>query len=279
MAELTGKVALVTGSSRGIGAAIARRYAAAGARVALAARTEIEHKRLPGSLADTARLIAEAGGEAKVFPADLSDAEHRRRLAAEVKAELGPVDILVNNAAANAFKPFSEISEKRWRIIFEVNCRAPFDLAQQVVPDMRRRGQGWIINISSGTAVHPEGPPFGAFHTDNHPVLYAMSKAALERFSSGLAAELYRDGIAVNALLPVAAVLTPGAVALGYKPAREELEGEEVMAEAALALAACDPTHTTGRIVQSGVFLEELGRSVRTLDGRSLWDGSIPGCA
>ncbi len=277
MTELAGKVALITGSSRGIGAAIARRYAAEGARVALAARTKTKHDHLSGSLAETLRLIREAGGEAEVFPADLSKAEEREHLVQAVQAALGPVDILVNNAAANTFKPFAEISEKRWQVIFEVNCRAPFDLAQRLVPTMREKGQGWIINISSGTAMHPEGPPFGAFHTDNYPLLYAASKAALDRFSTGLAAELYRDGIAVNALMPVAAVLTPGTEALGYRPAREELEGEEVMAEAALALATCEPERITGRVLKSGTFLEELGRAVRTLDGKSLWDGRIPG--
>lgn len=277
MAELAGKVALVTGSSRGIGAAIARRYAAEGARVALAARTEKQHAHLAGSLAETLRLIEEAGGEARAFPADLSSAEDRARLAEEVKAAFGPVDILVNNAAANTFKPFADISEKRWRVIFEVNCRAPFDLAQHLVPGMRERGRGWIINISSGTATHPEGPPFGAFHSGNFPMLYAASKAALDRFSTGLAAELYEDGIAVNALMPVAAVLTPGTAALGYQPKREELEGEEVMAEAALALASCNPAQTTARVLQSAIFLREIGRRVRTLDGKSPWDGTISG--
>ena len=273
---LNGKTVLVTGASRGIGAAIARRCAAAGGRMALVARTAERHPHLEGSLRTACDAIRADGNAAHAFVADLSDAAGRERLIDEVVSALGPIHVLVNNAAANFFMPFEQISAKRFAVVMEVNCRAPFDLAQRVAPGMREAGSGWIVNVSSATARMP-GLPFDDFDRRGHPVLYGMSKAALDRLSTGLAAELYDDGIAVNSLSPVAAVATPGVIALGQLPARDMLEGEERMAEAALALATCEPKTMTGRIAFSGPLLDELGRPTMTLDGRAEYDGRIRG--
>ena len=273
---LRDKTVLVTGASRGIGAAIARRFAAAGGRVALAARTAERHPHLEGSLKSACAAIRADGNAAHAFVADISQAEERERLVDEVVEALGPVHVLVNNAAANFFMPFEKIAAKRFAVIFEVNCRAPFDLAQRVAPQMRAAGSGWIVNISSATA-HMPSAPFSDFDRCGYPLLYGMTKAALDRFSAGLAAELHGTGIAVNALSPVAAVATPGAIALGQLPPRNMLEGEEVIAEAALALATCDAKTMTGRIAFSGPLLDELRRPAMTLDGRAEYDGVIAG--
>jgi NAD(P)-dependent dehydrogenase (short-subunit alcohol dehydrogenase family) len=265
-----GRVALVTGASRGIGAAIARRLAAEGAAVAITARTVDPHPTLPGTLREVAELIRSDGGTALAIPGDLTDPGSRAAVAARVRDEMGPVDILVNNAAASFYLPFAEISEKRFRIAYEVNVRAPFDLAQRVLPDMRARGRGFILNISSRTATQPAGPPFGDFAQKGGALLYGSTKAALDRFSVGLAAEVFADGIAVNALSPVAAVMTPGAVALGVVPEAVAARAEpvEAMAEAALALCVPHDPMLTGRIAYSLPILEELSRPVRSLDGR-----------
>jgi NAD(P)-dependent dehydrogenase (short-subunit alcohol dehydrogenase family) len=264
------RVALVTGGSRGIGAALAQRLAAEGAVVAVAARTAERHERLAGSLADTVRGIAAAGGTAVAFAVDLADPASRGTLVERVQARLGPVDVLVNNAAAAYYLPFEAVNEKRYRIAFEVNVRAPFELAQHVLPGMRRRRRGWILNVSSATAAPPAGPPFGEFDKHGGALLYGTTKAALERMTAGLAAEAYDDGVAVNSLAPVAAVRTPGVEALGMLPEdRPELiEPMEVMVEAALALVTGDPRALTGRIATSRPLLGELGRPVMTLDGR-----------
>jgi NAD(P)-dependent dehydrogenase (short-subunit alcohol dehydrogenase family) len=268
MGECDGRVALVTGASRGIGAAIALRLASEGAAVAVTARTLDPHPTLPGTLRDVVDGVEAMGGKAVAIPADLADADARARVVPEVESALGPVDILVNNAAAAFYAPTYELPLRRRRLLFELNVHAPVDLAHQVVPGMRARGRGWIVNVSSATSKHPSGPPFdpgiklGAMST-----LYGASKAALERITTGLAAELYDDGIAVNSIAPVAAVRTPGAeVHLG--PLLDErpdiVEPVELLAEAVLVLATCDPATITGRVVYSRPFLREVGRTPET---------------
>lgn len=252
-----GRVAIVTGASRGIGEAIARRLAGAGARVALSARTLEPDPRHEGSLVDTAAAIRAEGGEAVPIQCDIARADDRRRLVAETEAQLGPVDILVNNAAVTFLLPYEDFPEKRFRLMVEVQLWAPYELGQLVVPGMKERGEGWILNISSRAASHPIGPPFDPVHKAGFSV-YGMVKASLNRMTTALAAELYDDGIAVNSLSPWDNVATPGAshhdLVQGFA-----LEGPEHMAEAALALCSSPPKQLTGRVAYSRPLLEELG--------------------
>jgi NAD(P)-dependent dehydrogenase (short-subunit alcohol dehydrogenase family) len=267
-----GRVAIVTGASRGIGAGIACRLAAEGAAVALVGRTaEPSPDGNAGSLAETAALIEAAGGRAMTIVADLADpTAERAAIVAEARATLGEVDILVNNAAACFYLPYDEVSARRYEVMLEVNVHAPWDLSRAVLPAMCRRREGWILNISSRVAEHPPGPPFPPFHVEHGATLYGMSKAALERLTTGLAAEVSPYGVAVNSLAPVAAVATPGALAMGLVPADPaHVEPLEQMAEAAVAL--CTLADLTGRVVTSGGLLLELGRPVRTLDGQRLY--------
>jgi NAD(P)-dependent dehydrogenase (short-subunit alcohol dehydrogenase family) len=265
--ELAGRAAIVTGASRGIGEAIARRFAAAGAAVAVTARTEREtDARFPGTIHATVEAVERAGGRAIAVPADLSKAADRVRLVETAARALGPIEILVNNAAVTYFAPVSDFEGSRYDLMFEVQVKAPFELARLVLPGMRERGRGWILNVSSGAAVHPKGPPYAARATRGGTV-YGMCKAALERFTTGLAAECHAFGVAVNALSPARVVATPGVRHHRLIPegATGVDEPIEVMAEAALALCSGDPGTLTGRIAWSQPLLDELGRKPKPL--------------
>jgi len=254
---LRGKVALVTGASRGVGAAIAARFAMEGAKVVVSARTaEAGESRLPGTLGDTVERIKRAGGEAMLIKADLAQSAERERLVEEAVAAYGPIDILVNNAAITFFSPVADFTEKRFKLMMEVQVYAPFHLAQLVLPSMRERHQGWIVNISSGAGIHPK-PPY--VRAGRGGTVYGMCKAALERFTTGLASEVYDDGIAVNVVSP-GLVDTPGVAVHGLinEQTKDRVQPIEFIAEAVFQLASSDPKTMTGRIDYAEPLLKAL---------------------
>ncbi|HEY2507613.1 MAG TPA: SDR family NAD(P)-dependent oxidoreductase [Streptosporangiaceae bacterium] len=259
MGLLDGRIAIVTGASRGIGAEIARRFGAEGAAVAVAARTaQPGVSQFEGTIEETAADIRAAGGTAAAIPTDLSRAQDREQLVAETVRLLGQPDILVSNAAVTYFTRVEDFTPKRYALMFAVQVEAPFHLAQLVLPGMRERGAGWILNISSVAARHPAMPP-GPF-AGRGGTVYGMCKAAIERFSTGLAAELYPDNIAVNALSPTKVVPTPGTVFHHLTSEGDpNSEPTSVMAEAALTLCHRDPQSLTGRVTYSQELLAELG--------------------
>lgn len=264
--DLTGKKALVTGGSRGLGLTFAKALAAAGADVAITSRTL-------DSLNGPRQEIEGLGRRAVGLALDVRD--HASIVAAVdgAHAALGAIDILVNNAAQGPYRPFEKFSERDFRMTLDANMLAPLELAQLAAPDMRKKRRGWILNISSATAEPPEGPPYIPWQAKGGSQLYAASKAGLNRLTQGIAAELAADGIAVNTLAPVQAVITPGVTLVGADKWIEPsmIEPVEAMAEAALALCSCDPEKLTGRVTYSLHLLKELGREIRTLDGREVY--------
>lgn len=265
-----GLVALVTGASQGgTGTSIAVRLAAEGASVAITART------LEGLL-ETQRRIHAAGGECLVLQADLSDpGGGRGELVARTEAALGPLDILVNNAAMNGYVPFDQATPKALERCLQVNLWAPWELMKAAVPGMRERGRGWILNLTSFSAELPPGPPFPQNLPAKAGFQYGASKAALNRLTVTAASECEGQGIAVNALTPQGAISTPNLVAAGgIDPTM--FEPLETMAEAALALCSGDPAILTGRIAYSLQLLLELARPVLDLQGERLVEGWQP---
>ncbi|MBK6437467.1 MAG: SDR family NAD(P)-dependent oxidoreductase [Candidatus Microthrix sp.] len=269
--RFSGRRAIVTGASRGIGAGVAERLAAEGAAMALVARTVEGHDRLVGSLQETADRLAVYGVPVALVPVDLSDPEARSRVVDTAAERLGgPIDILVNNAAAAMYGDVADLSLKRRRLLFELNVHAPFDLAQAAIPAMRAAGQGWIVNMSSASARSWAGPPFDLGSQGATTAAYGASKAALNRMTNGLGAELDGTGIRVNTIEPRAAVLTEGADALvGGTLRADQVETLEQMVEAVVALCDC-PADVTGASLVSGDLLDEWGIEVRRLDGSAL---------
>ncbi|MCK0175010.1 MULTISPECIES: SDR family NAD(P)-dependent oxidoreductase [Mycobacteriaceae] len=257
-----GRVALVTGSSRGLGAAIAARLAAEGAAVVLTARTMEPDPKYQGSLRETLDTIRASGGTAIAVPADLSQPEEREQLFAETVDALGPPDILVNNAAVTFLRPLVGFPEKRARLMLEMHLMAPLHLCQLAIPAMRERGRGWILNITSVGGDLPAGPPFSEFDRTAGFGVYGTAKAALNRLTKSLAAELYDDGIAVNAAAPTNPVATPGAGTLDL--AKTDTEDISLITETALRLCTGDPATLTGRIAHTQSFLQEFDDRARS---------------
>ena len=252
-----GRVALVTGSSRGLGKAIAQRFAAEGATVAITARTMDPDPKYQGSLRQTRAEIEAAGGAAIAVQADLSNPHDRERLFAEVVEKIGAPDILVNNAAVTFLRPLDGFPEKRARLMVEMHVLAPLHLTQLAIPAMRERGRGWVLNLTSVGGDLPPGPPFSDFDESAGFGMYGTVKAALNRLTKSLAAELYGDGIAVNAAAPSNPVATPGAGTLDL--AKIDTEDIELITETAFLLCSGEPTTMTGRIAHTQTFLREVG--------------------
>lgn len=269
--RFAGQRALVTGASRGIGAGTAERLAAEGADVAITARTlrQADHP-LAGSLLETQSRLEGYGTRVAVLVGDLSDADDRARIVPEAAQALGgAIDILVNNAAAAIFEPTAGMSLRRRRLLFELNVHAPLDLVQAVAPAMREAGRGWIVNLSSATAQPWAGPPFNLGSQGTTNSLYGATKAALNRLTNGLAAELYESGIRVNSVQPRAAVLSEGAADLvGDQLRPDQIESMEEMVESVISLCDCAP-EVTGRIAVSLDLIDEWGLVVHSLDGRA----------
>ena len=272
--RLAGRAAIVTGASRGLGRSIALALAAEGAAVAVVARTEqVWNDKLPGTIGETVAEIEAAGGRAVAIRADLTNRDDLPRLVDEARDALGPITILVNNAAFTApgrpptpgaptpqkkapaakaqapqadWPPFVGTPVHAFRRHFEIAVFAAYELMQLVVPDMINAGGGAIVNISSIASRIPGMGPYRDFSGGVLPG-YGGSKAALEHLTSSAAYELARRNIAVNALSPSEAMMTPGLSY--YRMDFDEVGSEADFAEAVVRLALVDPDEVTGRTI------------------------------
>lgn len=265
MEGLQGHVALVTGGRRGIGGATAERLAAAGAAVVIAAERLDED-----GVALRLERIAAAGGRAHAIAFDLADPAARADAVARASEPFGPVDILMNNAAANNYAPPSAMDLAFRRRMFEINVHGPIDLIQQALPHMKAQGWGRVVNISSATARPAEIPYPGDPAHVHGTAVYGASKLALERFTLGLAAELHGTGVTVNATFPTSVCVTEAnsPVALAALARHPEWgEASEMMAEAAMLLIV---NRLTGVVTPSRELLYLLQAPLRGRDGAAV---------
>jgi NAD(P)-dependent dehydrogenase (short-subunit alcohol dehydrogenase family) len=248
--RLDGRVVIVTGASRGIGKALAVGCARQGAAVVCAARTVTSAPGgLPGTITETAEAIEREGGRALAVRCDVAVQDDLRGLVDATVSEFGRVDTLVNNAMAPTRASFDDTTLALWDESMTANVRSLFALAQLVVPRMAEQGGGSIINISSGGADHAAAPfmPPGF-------LTYAVAKAALERFSTGLAAEVKDRGVAVNALRPGAVKTELATLELGEDHDWSGWNAPEAVVPAVVFLAAQTGSGFTGRVVDSTQF-------------------------
>ncbi len=272
---LSGKTALVTGSSRGIGRAIAQRLAAEGAIVAVTARSyqpSVSRRagmasELPGTIGETIDLIEAAGGTAFGIACDLEDAVQRARLVDQVVERAGRLDILVNNAGYADYSVIEDMPMDTFDRTIEHYVRTPFVLTQNAVPHMKRGGAGWIVNIGSVTGLAP-ARPYREYNKTSGDVIYASMKAALHRFTQGIAAELLDANIAVNVVGPSSAVRTPGAASL--IPDTFPTEPVEYLAETVLAMCHLPAAERTGLVAFSLHYPWSQKLTVRGLDGKTV---------
>ncbi|MFG1934025.1 SDR family NAD(P)-dependent oxidoreductase [Mycobacterium sp. NPDC048908] len=273
--KLAGKTALVTGSSRGIGRAIAQRFAAEGATVVVTARAFEPSPSvragsalaIPGTIGETVELIERAGGTAFAVAADLEDADQRERLVDEVLDRTGRIDILVNNAGFADYRIVEDMSMDTFDRTVEHYLRTPFVLTRAAVPHMREQGAGWIVNIGSVTGIAPVRP-YREYNKSSGDVIYASVKAALHRFTQGVAAELLDANIAVNCVGPSTAVRTPGASQL--IPDTFPTEPVEYLAETVLAMCHLPAAERTGLVAFSLHYPWSQKLPVHSLDGSSV---------
>lgn len=248
--ELDGRVAIVTGASRGIGKALAVGLADHGAAVVCAARTVAEVPGgLPGTIHATADAITVAGGRALAVRCDIGVESDLEELVERTLDEFGRVDVLVNNAMAPTRGSFDETTTEMWDESMAANVRSLFVLARLVVPPMTAQGGGSIVNISSGGADHAAAPfmPPGF-------LTYAVAKAAMERFTSGLGPELADRGITVNALRSGAVRTELAERELGADHDWTGWTTPEAVVPAAVFLAGQIGTDFTGRVVDATQF-------------------------
>lgn len=246
--KLEGKVAIVTGASRGIGKAIALALAREGAGVVIAARTAEEKGPLPGTIHKTEDEIRTLGGRALAIKTDVTKEEEVEAMVRRTIDEFGSIDILVNNAGINIPGTLVEISTKRWDLIMAVNLRGTFLCTRAVLPKMMEQKRGSIINLSSILGTRATGGNLA----------YGVTKAAIERFTSGLAEEVKEYNIAVNALCPNYTE-TEGIKLWYFNVDRSLWQKPELWGRYAVSLACQDASSLTGRTLTA----EELEREWR----------------
>jgi citronellol/citronellal dehydrogenase len=234
--DLSGRVAVVTGASRGIGKALALRLARQGADIVVAAKSEQSTDRLPGSIHETADAVRGLGRRARAVATDVRDEDAIRNLVERTTAEFGRLDILINNAGAIWVKPILETPPKRFDLVMGVNVRAAYIACYYALPHMIRQQWGHILNMCPRLSCEPSPGR----------VAYTISKHGMARLAIGLAAEHKSDNIAANTLWP--RTIIESQASINWKMAdRSQWRTPEIVCDASCAILAQEPRDCTGR--------------------------------
>lgn len=234
--DLTGRVALVTGASRGIGKALALRLAAEGAAVVVAAKSEHSTERLPGSIHETVDEIRSANGRAIAVATDVRDEDAIRRMVERAVQEFGRIDILVNNAGAIWVQPVAQTPPKRFDLVMGVNVRAAYAASYYALPHMVKQKWGHILNMC---------PRVGGMRAEGK-VAYTISKLGMAYAAMGIAAEHASDNVAANTLWPRTIIESQASINWGMA-GPEQWRTPEIVCDASLAIFAQEPRTCTGR--------------------------------
>ncbi|MDT8449705.1 MAG: NAD(P)-dependent oxidoreductase [Wenzhouxiangellaceae bacterium] len=264
MTTLSGKTLFITGASRGIGEAIALRAAADGANVAIAAKTDQPHPKLPGTIHATAEAVENAGGHALPLKVDIRD-EKAVAAAMEKTAErFGGIDILVNNASAIWLAPTPDVPMKRFDLMFGVNVRGTFVCSQAACRYLKRADNAHILNLSPPLNMKPK---WFAPH-----VAYTMAKYGMSMCVLGMAEEFRDVPIAVNALWPRTVIATAALAMLGGRIRPENCRKPEILADAAHWILTRPAGETTGNFFIDDEVLAKAG--VTDLDSYAVEPGN-----
>jgi citronellol/citronellal dehydrogenase len=263
MTDLQGRVAVVTGASRGIGRAIALGLARVGCAVVIAAKSTTSSEKLPGSIYTVAQEIEALGGQALPVQVDVRHEEQIDMMAAKTRERFGRIDILVNNAGALWWQPLTETPAKRFDLVMSVNARAAFLCCRAVLPVMIERRWGHIINLS---------PPLDLTMVPGR-IAYSISKLGMTLLTHGLAEEVRASNIAVNSLWPVTIIESQASInhhlgtqAMWRKP--------DILVECVLRLVRKEPHETTGQSLLDEDFLRAEG--VTDFSGYACVPGTEP---
>lgn len=261
--QLKNKTIFITGASRGIGLAMAKRFACDGANVVVAAKSHEAHRFLPGTIHETVAEIEAAGGRGLAIKLDVRDEDGINAAMEEAVAHFGGIDVLVHNAGAYWLKPTAEFSSKRHDLMFDINERAYFLLAKAAYPHLCKSENPHILGLA---------PPL-----DLNPVwfmnssAYTVSKFAVSLYTLGWAAEWKPEGIAVNTLWPRCGIYSPSAVLHGGEDLIAEFRKPEIMADAAHGIITSPSREFTGNHCIDDSFLYERG--VHDLEQYSMQPG------
>lgn len=249
---LKGKVAVITGSSRGIGFAIAKRLALDGARVVIASKTTEPHPKLPGTIYEAAEEIKNLGGEALPLQLDVRDEWQIEKVIHDTVAHFGGIDILVNNASAIYLANTESTPAKKFDLIHQINVRGTFLMSRACIPHLKKSSHAHIINLSPPLHLNP-------LWFENHTA-YTLSKYGMSMIALGLAAELKPYRIGVNAIWPKTLIATSAVRnLLGGDELMRQSRWPAIVADATAIILSKDPGEVTGQFFIDEEVLREAG--------------------